>query len=775
MMHSQDSQEIFAQINRIIRRRKLLILGCVLAVLTPVYIYNKVATPIYEASITLVFEDIVGPTPELMSDASMDLFILNRLEEIKSRSFTEDIARALPQDEIDRFPLPEGYDQDFDKYGYISNVILENIDAYPIRNSNVILISAQMSDPQLCMIVANTASQVLKNRDSKIRKDGVSSIKEFIETQLNIFGEKLDTSESVLREFKEKNRITSFDVESQEIQKRLTDTEVLYNTAKSERESTKEKLSAIKQKFAVQREELVPSLTAMTSPWIQKLRENLIQLELQYMQLKVQNYALNHPKMIQLDEEIEQTRENLKTEALKLADEDELIDPIAQMEKYASEVFSLEIELESLKAQETALKKVMNDYNASLGTLPAKEYELVRLTREREVNHKIYMMLSEKLEEARISEAENIADIRVIDIAQLPKFPIRPARKLNLAIGLMLGLLVGVGLAFIREYTDSPLRSPKDVESVVSWPLLGTIPNIDMESNGKSRVSKHNHRKLSKDPSVKRGLITSLEPESGAAQAYKMIRTNLLFREIKNDHKILLVTGISQANGKSTTAINLAISFASLGKKTLLVDADLRMPSLHSVLGFEREPGLGDILEKSNDLKHKVLHVSREEVVTDLVVREENPILVRQSPLKYEMEEELNSIVDNMRDIRFLNKTCIRRTEIENLSFMASGKSIINPSENISTASMKLMLEELKMKFDVVLIDSPPATLVPDALVLSSVVDGVIFVVDSSKYDKELLIKAESLAQNAGATVIGVVVNNMKNKDVGQGHHYSYG
>ncbi|MEE9169307.1 MAG: hypothetical protein V3U73_06040, partial [bacterium] len=78
-------------------------------------------------------------------------------------------------------------------------------------------------------------------------------------------------------------------------------------------------------------------------------------------------------------------------------------------------------------------------------------------------------------------------------------------------------------------------------------------------------------------------------------------------------------------------------------------------------------------------------------------------------------------------------------------------------------------------KFDVVLIDSPPATLVPDALVLSSVVDGVIFVVDSSKYDKELLIKAESLAQNAGATVIGVVVNNMKNKDIGQGHHYSYG
>ncbi|MEE9168873.1 MAG: GumC family protein, partial [bacterium] len=543
MMHSQDSQEIFGQINRIIRRRELLILGCVLAVLTPVYIYNKVATPIYEASITLVFEDIVGPTPELMSDASMDLFILNRLEEIKSRSFAEDIARALPQDEIDRFPLPEGYGQDFDKYGYISNVILENIDAYPIRNSNVILISAQMSDPQLCMIVANTASQVLKNRDSKIRKDGVSSIKEFIETQLNIFGKKLDTSESVLREFKEKNRITSFDVESQEIQKRLTDTEVLYNTAKSERESTKEKLSAIKQKFAVQREELVPSLTAMTSPWIQKLRENLIQLELQYMELKVQNYALNHPKMIQLDEEIEQTRENLKTEALKLTDEDELIDPIAQMEKYASEVFSLEIELESLKAQETALKEVMNDYNASLGTLPAKEYELVRLTREREVNHKIYMMLSEKLEEARISEAENIADIRVIDIAQLPKFPIRPARKLNLAIGLMLGLLVGVGLAFIREYTDSPLRSPKDVESVVSWPLLGTIPNIDMESNGKSRLSKHNHRKLSKDPSVKRGLITSLEPESGAAQAYKMIRTNLLFREIKNDHKTLLVTG----------------------------------------------------------------------------------------------------------------------------------------------------------------------------------------------------------------------------------------
>lgn len=774
-MQYQDKQDIFAHINKIVRTRKLVIFLCVAAVLCPVIYYNQTTTPTYEASVSLIFEDLASPTPEFTTEASLDL-ILNRIEEIKSRSFTEDIVKTLPEGSLDRFPVPDDAGQNFDKLGAFTSEIHKNINAFLLRNSNIIMITIQMQNPQLCMDIANSAAQVLKERDFRVKKAGLSSLRQFIEDQLSIVQEKLDLSEKTLLKFKENNGIMSFDMESEEIQKKLTQAEILYNVAQSEKSAVEERLATIKRKYSARRKDLVPSIATITSPRVQKLKEKLIEVELQSLELKVQNYAEDHPKMIQLSQEIAQTRESLRNETLQLTNNEKLIDPLVQMEKYANESITLELDLESFKAQEVALKGIIDEYDNALNTLPRKEYQLAQLTRDKEVNQKIYMMLSEKLEEAKISEAENITEIRIIDKAELPKFPILPNKKLNLAIGLILGLIVGVGLAFLLEYKDIIVTSPEEVEHLVKWPLLGIIPNIDMDSNGKSKAIQNKHLKqLSKNSFAKRGLVSLLQPKSSAAEAFKMLRTNLIFKGIRDGHKTLLITSVSPSNGKSTTAANLAISFATLGKKTLLIDADFRMSSLHSVFGLEREPGLGDILDDANALRNRLASLVSQNKFSGFSIENSRPSAVKSQFLENDMVEDYTFLVGKMERIKFLNKTAIRKTNIENLSFIANGKKLINPSENVSSRSIELLLEELKSKFDIVIIDSPPLTLVPDTMVLSTMVDGALFVVDANQYDKEMLIRAKNLSENADITVFGVVMNNLKNKQAIQKYSAYYG
>jgi tyrosine-protein kinase Etk/Wzc len=760
-------------------------------------LYNKIAPPAYQASVSIIFEDISNPlrqdTYDPLRSFYRETYILNRIEEIKSRSLAEEIAAALPTDIVNRFNFPEDPAPDFNKQEFVTAQIQASISAGSVRKTDIIKINAQTHDPFLSKILANTAAEVLRSRNLKIKRNEVSGVREYIEEQLAVFKEQLQRSEETLKEFKELNSITSLEQESQEILRRITAAEVIYNQVKAQRKSTEERLTVIHDKLSVKREELVPTITNISSPWMQQLKDRLIELQVQYARLQVQDYPPEHPKMVQLQQEIDQTKKSLTNEALKLAQGGIVVDPLSQINTYLTESFSLEIELETLKAQEQALKKVVSEYEQTLKALPVKEFELANLLRNRTVNEKIYMMLLEKREEARISEAEKIANLRIIDEAQLPLFPIKPRKRLNLAIGLMMGLFIGFGLAFLLEYMDTTLKTSEEIEKLTTWSVLAAVPKFDIAPNGRFNFSKLPKDKLAKEPRVLKGLLSSLKPTGKAAESYRVLRTNIQFLRDSQKFNKILITSLSAQEGKSTTATNLGITLTGLGLRVLIIDADLRRPTIHEIFGIEKEPGLSDILMNHHTIINGIAAENREMEFYDKA--NDSPVWSTIQNLK-NYKKDVGALEENFKDftlevseknkeviqpqaqyVNLLNTSLIetiQATEINNLKILTSGKFLTNPSEILSTVSMKWLLEVVNKKYDLILIDSPPLLLVPDSMVMSSIVDGVLFVLESEKNEESMVLNAQKFLEKTNSRVIGVVLNRVDPKMMYRDKDYYY-
>lgn len=768
-MQQSDTEQILTRVGRIVRRRKLLLLVCLVTVLVPIGIFNEVQAPIYQASTTVVFDEFANPVSTMDADYSRDIIIANRLEEFGSFSFAKDIGDALPEESLRRFPYPEDAPDGFDEKAFAVSKIHKSIDAFSVRNSNIVRVLVQMQDPALCAAVANTAARVFQERSYRIKHEGSSGVRRFIEAQLAIFEAKLNDSEEALKSYKENNKVVSFQSEAQEILKRSTEAEVLYNQAKTNRRSLEERMAAVKAEIARQKKVLVPSIMRGSTPWAQKLKAKLVDLQTQYMDLKVQNYPPTHPKMVQLQAEIERTKADLGEEAAKLAEAQNVVDPIVQMEKYFTEASSLQIEIESLRAQEAALKRVIDEYDTSLGSLPDKELNLAQLERERNVNQKLYTNLLEKLETAKISEAEKIPSIRIIDEAKIPSRPIRPRKKLNIAIGVVFALFAGIGLAWFQEAVVAPIGSVQALERLTGWPVLASIPRIEKLPRGKLKLE-NKPRSRAQVRRIKRHIYSQIEPYSAAAEAYRMLRTNLQFVGLGEKHRTVLVTSIGPSEGKSTTLSNLAISLSKLGKKTLIVDSEVRRPVQHTAFDMTRGPGLAEVLvtSTSGDAggNGNGLH-------TDGNIDEE--WMDRKRDRVIDICARLKSHDEQPRRLDELVTDLVRRVRVRNLEILTSGDRWADPSATISNYAQRLkaVLSLLKQCYDVILVDAPPLMLVHDAAVVSTMVDAVVFVVNSSRVDDEALLKAKQLLQNANANVLGMVLNDFETVGV-YGSYYTY-
>ena len=764
MQHS-DTEQILSRLSRIIRRRKMLLLLCFIVILGPVGIYNEVQTPIYQASTTVVFDEVTAPIQSYEYDFSREIVIANRLEEFTSFSFAKDISDALSVDMLQRFPYPEEAPEGFDPVNFVVAEIQASISAYAVRNSNIVRISVQMQDPELCATVANTAAQVFQERSFRIKHEGTSGVRRFMEDQLAIFKQKLERSEQSLKQYKESHGVVSFESEAQEILRRATEAEVLYNQASTNRHSLQERLTAVEAEISKQKAGLVPAITEVSSPWAQTLMTKLIEQQKQYMDLKVQNYPPTHPKMVALNDEIERTKKDLKNEATKLVESRNVADPIAQMAKYFGEAATLQIEIESLKAQEAALKKVIGDYNNTLSALPDKELNLAQLERERNVNQKIYTNVLEKLEETKITEAEKIPSIRILDDAIVPRLPIRPRKFLNLGIGMLMGMVVGLGLAWILDsMSGASPGSVRNLESMTGWSVLASVPRIEKLPRGQLKLE-NDTRSRAQVRRIKRHLFSHIEPYSAVAEAYRMLRTNLQFMGVGERYRTILVTSIAASEGKSTTLSNLAITLAKQGQKVLVLDSEVRRPVQHTAFDVRRGPGLSEVLFSDNPVSASP---------------EDDNAEAWLSNGKHKKAKTPTLSLDRMREtspkhLEELLQENIKPVRIKNLAVLPSGDAWRNPSVTISNFAqrVKVILQTLKQKYDVILIDAPPIMLVHDAAIVSTLVDCVLFVVNSAKIDEESLLKAKQLLENGNAHVLGMVLNHFEPVGV-YGSYYSY-
>ncbi|MBI4323474.1 MAG: polysaccharide biosynthesis tyrosine autokinase [Candidatus Omnitrophica bacterium] len=397
------------------------------------------------------------------------------------------------------------------------------------------------------------------------------------------------------------------------------------------------------------------------------------------------------------------------------------------------------------------LKAQIAQIGSQLRALPGAELEFARLTRELEINQKMYGTLRERLEEARIAEAEKVPDASIIERAMPPQAPISPRKPLSLAIGLLLGLLLGCVLAFVTETMDTSIGTIEDVETLLNLPVLAVIPHVPKEEKRERRTIiqlKRQLRLLRAKPRLlfkprkgvgrddRLALHVHYAPNSITSEAYRILRTNL---KLSAERKVILVTSSGPGEGKTTVLSNLGIVIAQGGAKTMLLASDLRRPELDRAFGLSREEhGLSDLLQGAVPLERTIRGLS------DFILG------------KFGYEE------------------AVKNPYLSNLFILSTGRLPENPVELIGSKGMQDLLHTLRSQFDVILVDAPPLLPVADSLLLAPYVDGVVLVYEVGRISRAMLLRAKTQLESVGAKVFGVVLNHVRPEVQTQPRDYYY-
>jgi len=447
---------------------------------------------------------------------------------------------------------------------------------------------------------------------------------------------------------------------------------------------------------------------AFSDPKIVMLQTELGKLQIEAAELGVK-YGPENPRVAEVEQKIRayrgQIADNRKTLEERLR---------ADYERATREEQSFKRALERAKAEAVQQNQAAIQYSI---------YESDVQTAKA-----LYTDFLGKTKQADLQLAEQHNNMRVIEPAQAPASPIGPMRLRTILIGLLVSLLGGVGLAFFLEYLDNTVKSVEDVARVAQLPTLAVIPAINaMTTRAAAPKRKENGREAH---SYGQGLslavtsaaraedkltkLVTLDQLSSVVEAYRMLRTSVLLSAAGAPPKTILFTSGQPGEGKTTTAINTAISLSQLGASVLLVDADLRRPTVHRVFKMKETSGLSTFLSRQVEI----------------------------DPL-------------------------IHKLWVPNLSVLPCGAIPPNPAELISSERMRELLRELWVKYDHILIDSPPLINVTDPVILSTMVDGVILVVQAGRSTREVVRRARQELSSVGAKIFGVVLNNLDIKREG--------
>lgn len=722
-----DSQNFIQSI----QRKKWLIFICILGTLTPVIYFTLKEHPLYESTTLIVCEENREPLPNLGIPQTyiQSSFVMIQMKEIESRSLISDIFSHLQSETIRSFPIPNPIPNRMSKKEWILITLQKNVTAKIIQNSEMIEIRVKAYTPHAASDIANTLTAVLKEKNYKNRVHEIRNSHRLIDYQLARFKKEIDDAEKSLMKYKERNNITSLSEETEAIITRITDLEVEYNRSRTARAAAEERLALLHNQLGSERMDLVPNIIAMGSPGARKLKEKLVDLNVQLTMLSVQNYPDNHPKVISLQKQIEETKSNLKLETLKIAKGESVLDPISNIQKLLEEITSLKIEIHTYKAKENAYEEVLADYDQRLRNLPQKEFKLDRLIRDKTVKDNIYTLLLQKREEAKIQEAERTGNIRVIDPAVPAKIAIRPKKILNVGLGLLLGLFLGTGLAIYTENHDLRIKTEIDIEKFSNLDVIGTIPRI----KGKHKLPQNNNGNHKHIQNSK--LIPVIGIVSPAAEAFRMLRTNI--QAYLPDHKpaTILLTSANPAEGKSLIAANLAIVMTQIGHNTLLIDADLRKPVQHRLFNFTMQPGFVNMIQLFSSNQKSYQNKWHGDIKTSI-------------------------------------RPYIHSTGIKHLYLMTSGPVVTNPSEILASNTANKVIQKMKEYFTRIIIDIPPVNAVTDATVLARKVDGIVFVLRSGWSNPMQLRHAMQLLSKTDHKIIGAVLNEINQKDGYYSNHY---
>jgi capsular exopolysaccharide synthesis family protein len=663
------------------------------------FVYTYRQPKVYEASCQVIIEPMA---PQVLPGAK-DVVELGTGTFWANKEFYETQYRIIQSTSVGQRTAEKlglQYDPDYapamgssHDLAAVGRAIAGQITVKPLKDSRLAIITVTDRKPQRAALIANTIADTYIEYNLDYKLEGARSAMAWLAEQEVDLKKQLEDSELKLYQFKKERNLlaVSLDDKQSMLSANLSTVNGKLGEIRIRRLEMEAKRRMIQRARAnIADQETLPELREQAI--IHTLRETFNQLTKEYADLS-SRYGPDHPKMKALEGQIAATR---------TAYEKEMDGVLATFEKGYQELVD----------NEKSLHALMEEQKQEAIELSKIEVEFKPLLRAADQNSKVYSLIATRQKEIDITGPMKTNNVRVLERAVVPGAPVRPKPVQNLLLGLLLGLGTGIGLAFAIEALDNTLKTQSDVEQFLGVPVLGLVPVIGIHGEASAQQGENLRN---------RDLGVFLDPKSVAAECCRSIRTNILFMSPDHPIRTVVITSPSPQEGKTTTAINLAVTMAEAGGRVLLVDTDMRRPRLHRSFSVPNQTGVSSVIVGKSSLED-----------------------------------------------------AIKRTDVPNLDVLPCGPVPPNPSELIHTERFAAVLADCAKLYDRVILDSPPTSAVTDPAVLGNLADGVVLIVKAGETTRDAAVHARRQLGSAKARMIGVIVNAIDFSNPAYGYEYYY-
>jgi len=709
-MPTPDFQDVITlhEIWRVLRKRKLLVLGCLVVMIILAGGVSAILPRRYEAVARVLVNPQdsnalgLNPMDALTGNGlSNDIVQQTQVRVLQSNPVAWDVIKQLRLDQRNDFagklvtPAGEGVDRvPGPRKVLLLTTFQKSLHVEAVPKTELIEVRFRARDPQLAANVANAVTNAYIERSFRTRYEAAMQASDWLSKQLDDLKKNVEASQQRFTDYQKNSGIIVAD----DSQKGSDDTQNIFliqieelnrQTAMAEGDRI---LREARYRVATAGN---PELIADVAPTstLAILRAQEADLKNQYAQLTAK-YGTSYPRVEQVNTQLSQVEENVKSQIAEIRER-------FQEEYRAALETELGLKTELEKQKQEAYR--MNDAGIQLAILK----------REFESSRDLYEDLMKKLKESGIVAGLHSTNVDVIDPAEVPNKPAEPRVLLNVAVGLMLGLFGGLGLAFLLENLDTTITAPENGDILANMAVLGVVPHLNL--NGSK-----GHRQLSNEEKSLPFLLS--RPDSQFAEAFRALRTTMLLSSPGAPPKVMLISSAAPGEGKTTVSVNCALALAQKGSRVLLVDADMRRSGAQGHLRLQGELGLSTCLTGSLDATH----------------------LIKPLPGG------------------------------AGLDVLPAGTCPPNPVELLDSAPMRDLLAQWRKVYDHIVIDTPPLVGLSDALVLSPCADAVLLVARAGRTTRQSLSRARDVLARVNARTTGVIINDLDLDSVDYYGYYGY-
>ena len=748
-MAADDAKLDFSAIWTAIRQGKWIILAATVLVAAAVAAYTISLTPTYSShslvslgssssaqlnlteTVPVVKEQSISTETGLLSN-SIDLAerVVERLEQVAQASGTGPYFPVLhPEDPVEDLPRR------------IAMQIMEQTDVRPISGQEMIQISVSSSAPEEAATIANLYAEEYQRFSRERARASLAAAREYIQEQVDRREEELRHYEARWEAFALDKDVVTLGPGGEKLVSEYSDLSAQRDAAEFKLEREIELLEMLHRQL----DRVEPNLRerVMQEHSTTELETGVREVDRQIAVLREYEgpyYAVNpdlkgrsvdelkdmgYTQLAAVREKIayfEQRKEEMTNRLVTEVVQSQIAGPggegqLDYVVRLKSSIAEKELTLHELQNEIAGLDARLGTYDVKLEGIPRQQLQRQQFERQLNQAELWYNRFAELLQQTKIAEESELGDVTIVREAFVPVVPDSPNVRQNVILGILLGFGIGLALAFVRHSVSQRLETPADVREK-GYTLIGVVPSMDREikvSYGGKEMVEVDGRRLSTR------LMTLLDPWSSTAENFRLIRTNIQQMPFERPVQVLLVTSPESSDGKSVTAMNLAISTAQSGRRTLMIDADLRRPALHKMLPVEGGVTLRDALSGEEPFE----------------------------PSRYE-------------------------TSIEGLSFISAGRAAEPPAELLGSHEMQHFLSLARDHYEVIILDSPPVLAVADAIILAPRCDAALVVIAANKTDLRALELTQETLRSCGTRVVGTVINRLEAQHQGSQKYWYY-